>query len=188
MPTLNVVPRDSVSFERFDELATGYGWQLDQDSVAAARIADASPEWSWTVDGGTVTLVQDSALKRPFLIVDADDPQPIADRITRDVPCFTLPEIVETVTSASTPEERISALRLLGAAAPAQIDQTIVDAIQDNAARSEPRVRLAAVSASSRLRWPVLRPVVAQVSESDESEALRAGSSNILGLTRWDRG
>jgi hypothetical protein len=185
---VNVVPRESLSFDRMAELATGYGWQLDEDSVVAARDADASPEWIWTADGGTITLVLDSTLKRAFLTVDGDDPAPLAERIESDVPCFTLAEIVQTLTSAETAKDRISALRLLGAAAPARTEDTVVGAIRDNAARPEPRVRLAAVIACSRLRWPVLRPVVAQVSENDEHDTLRAVGSNSLGLTRWDRG
>ena len=188
MPTVNVVPRGSLSFERMAELATGYGWQLDEDSVVAARDADASPEWIWTADGDIVTLVLDSTLKRAFLTVDGNDPAPLVERIESDVPCFTPAEIVETLTSAETPKDRISALRLLGAAASARIDDTVVGAIRDNAARPEPRVRLAAVVACSRLRWPVLRPVVAQVSEDDENDTLRAAGVNILGLTRWDCG
>ncbi len=188
MPTVNVVPRDNVSFERMEELASGYGWQLDQGSVIAARNADASPEWVWAAGGGTVTLMQDSTLKRPFIKVEADDPQPLVDRIEGDVPSYPLSEIVEIVTSAESPDDRIAALRLLAAAAPARADDTILQAIRDNAGQPHPRVRLAAVTASSRLRWSVLRPIVEQISEADENDALRGGTTSILNLTDWNRG
>jgi hypothetical protein len=187
MTELNLVPHGPVAFELMREFADQLGWKVDRRSLKRAEHSD-SPEYVWKFRGGSVTLVKNSALRRDYFVVDAVDPAAVAAEIRSRIPCVEPGDAVAALVQASSPDERIDALHLIAAAAPADYDHAVFQAVVDNAGQPQPLVRLAAVVAASHLRWRQLRGMVERLSDSDESDPLSSLSHNVLYLTSWSRG
>lgn len=187
MSEINLVPREAVSFERMAELADRMKWKLDPRSAAAAKQQE-SPEYVWRFRRGSVALVKNTSLRRDYFVIDAPDPQPAVTELQASFPCYRMSEIVAALTDAGSADDRIGALNLVAAAAPASYDDAVFQAIARDAEAPQPTVRLAAVTAANRLGWKQLRPVVQRVSDSDDKEVLRSFSTNVLNLTPWNRG
>lgn len=188
MAEVNVVLRGEVSFEAMSEYAQAQGWKLDKKSVDASE-GEESPEYIWRVRKGTkVTLVQSRPLHRDYLVLEAPQPEEISKALRLQFPSYETSEVPAKLATAHSEEEKIDALHTVAATGLREYHDTVYKAVEQSMHDSDSLVRLAAVTAAFYLRWKQFKPLLMRISETDDSDNLRATSANLLGSTHWDLG
>lgn len=181
--TRNLVLRDGFEPSDVRAVADESGWtffgQLDSDPDNGVFY-----EVRWdTEGGGTVHYVVDEVTDAVYLIARHDDPSVAerrADHIVDRLPVWTLEELLHAFDVNVYPAGWEKALLRLGAGAPKEIDQDVVDRVMESIGHKEAKVRGAAVWATVYTEWPVFRDMLAGMAETDTDPDVAAQAAKAV--------
>lgn len=176
----NVVLREEVEPSAVRAVADRNGWiffaQVDRDPERGIFY-----EVRWNVpDGGTMHYIIDEVADCVYVVARHDDcatAERAVGEVARQLPSWTLEEMLHDFDVSIYPAGWERALLRLGAGAPVQENEEVVIRVRESVQHKEAAVRRAAVWAMVYTEWPVFRDVLASVAETDsDTEVARAAA------------
>ena len=172
-----VVPRGVVSLDDFGRFTADRGWS----PVERGSGGDPPDATAWTSQLGTwVTFRHDPVLDLSYAELVGEQAAAAEALIHLGFDCFGPREGTAAFRAASSPVERVAALRLLAASAPGDVDPEVAEAVLVAMTDEDPRVRLVAAVAATYGPWPQLAAALSWLAEHDPAGEVRQASTDAL--------
>lgn len=136
--------------------------------------------WMTRDDRTTIRYVEDEMLALNYFEIDGEKQKQVAVLIHRGLDTYNLQEIYQILRKATTPDEIIEAIHLVGVVSPQKFEPELFDFFQTVFANRDSKIRHEGIVATYYAGWRELEEPLIKIKNSDLDEELRDFASYTL--------
>lgn len=176
---VRVVPKPGITLEHVRRIAQHRGW-IPHNRVEATETTPFEEIWLTDDRQAAIHWIEDTPIGVVYLLVEGEGNEEIADDLKGAIDAWTPDELAALVRNPESPEQGISAMCHLAAAAPATFDADLFAVWEKAFGDSDDRMRRAAAVGSFFPGWPEFRAPLQQLRDDDTDPAVRELAGRVL--------
>lgn len=179
MPMTQIrVPLKDVTIDDVDTLAWREDWSFQ---ASIPRTQDNPYEVIFTAEDGTsIHYIEDFLLGVNYLLLEGEEPGPLAEDIRKKLPTYSVDETKRLVAQGKTRDELIGAIYLAAAATSPRFDESLFKLFEIALESDDPDVRSAAILGMGYAAWPEFKALLRRIEATDPDSRVRGDARAML--------